>query len=122
MGLRPCQRVGDLGPAGFSRNHGQIGNPYEDLRVWRDNVEMRRTMIVCVHSYTHGVKAMKYRHERLSNNIVQLLHYRSELSIYSSGRSAYRFVKTYRITTLYAEICSCSSIRTASTAYDEGLK
>jgi hypothetical protein len=42
MRLRPCQRLGDLSRAGFPRDHGQIRNPHQHLKVGRDDVEVRR--------------------------------------------------------------------------------
>jgi hypothetical protein len=64
MGLRPCERLGDLGRAGFSRNHSQIRNPHEHLKVRRDNVEVRRAMIVGVSAWRRSrrwVQGFAYR-------------------------------------------------------------
>src|SRR5271168_1322741 len=80
MGLRPCERLGDLRRAGFSRNHGQIRNPHEHLKVGRDDVEVRRAVIVGVHPYADGIKALQCRHTHLSTDMVQLLHFYSQLS------------------------------------------
>jgi hypothetical protein len=45
------------------------------VKVGRDNVEMRRAVIVGVHPYADGTKALQSRHRGLANGIVQLLHF-----------------------------------------------
>lgn len=50
MLLRPCQGFGDLGWACVPRDYDKIRNPHEYLKVRCNNVEMRRAMIVGVHT------------------------------------------------------------------------
>ena len=68
IGLRPCQHLSDLGRARFSSNHHQIRNPHQHLKVRRNDVEMRRPMIVSVHTHAEGPEALQRRHTKPSVN------------------------------------------------------
>ena len=68
MGSRPCQRLGDLGRSRFSSNHRQIRNPHQHLKIRRNDVEMRRPVIVGVDTDADGAKALQCRHTNASIN------------------------------------------------------
>ncbi len=68
MGLRPCQRLGDLGRSRFSSNHCQIRSPHQHLKIRRNDVEMRRPVIVGVDTDADGAKALQCRHASPSIN------------------------------------------------------
>jgi hypothetical protein len=60
----PMPRLPRLGRSRVARDHDKIRNPRERLKIRRDDVEMRRTMIVRVHPHRDGAEAVQCRHER----------------------------------------------------------
>ena len=90
MGSRPCQRLGDLGRSRFSSNHRQIRNPHQHLKIRRNDVEMRRPVIVGVDTDADGAKALQCRHTNASINsaTIALLRKMSRTDCRQAGLSA----------------------------------
>jgi hypothetical protein len=62
MRSRPRDDFGDLRGACFARDHRQIRNPHEHLKIRRHDVKVRWPMIVGINAHTHGAEPVDGRY------------------------------------------------------------
>src|SRR5271166_928503 len=102
----------DLARQGVARDHLEIRNPHQRLKIGPNDVEVWRVVIIRVHPDADGTQTVQRRHTISSIRIVQLLHYHRQESRIEERPGRRRERNDAAISTLNFRFYSTSSTAT----------